>query len=371
MVSATCLRAIGDRHKAPYAVKSIVYLKYASLSAVCWLSSYGVQKAFQMSSRYFCTLFDRNYLLKGVAMLRSLKKHCPTAIVHVLCMDEDTRQIIERLSMSDVHCLSLPELETDEILKAKADRGVAEYCWTLSSCVTWYVLNQNPEIDFITYLDADLLFYSPIEPLFDEIGASSIAIIEHRFSDRMKSYEVNGRFCVEWVSFRRDEQGLACLSRWRQQCIEWCYYRLEDGKMGDQKYLDEWPDRYRGVHILQHPGAGIAPWNYVRYRFERDNSGGITVDGSPLVFYHFHQFQLLENGRFDRISDFYASEKKEPEDIYSDYEAQLDDVVRDVRSIVPGFSCGMKPAAIFQPRRLAHRYLPKWTKDFVKRFRRL
>ena len=30
---------------------------------------------------YFCTLFDSNYLLKGVAMLRTLKQHCPDAQV--------------------------------------------------------------------------------------------------------------------------------------------------------------------------------------------------------------------------------------------------------------------------------------------------
>ena len=321
-----------------------------------------------MPPRYFCTLFDRNYLIKGVAMLRSLKAHCPTAFVHVLCMDEATRQIIEGLLLPDVRCLSLSDVETDELLKAKADRGVAEYCWTLSSCVTWYVLDQNPEIEFITYLDADLLFYSSIEPLFVEIGSSSIAIIEHRFSDRMKDHEVNGRFCVEWVSFRRDAEGLACLSRWRQQCIEWCYYRLEDGKMGDQKYLDEWPGRYRGVHILQHPGAGIAPWNYVRYRFGLDSSGNITVDGSPLIFYHFHQFQLLDNGKYDRLSEFYTSEKEEPDSVYSQYETELEQVIGSVRSVSPGFSHGLKRDASFRPRRLAHRYLPKWAKDFAKRF---
>ncbi|MGO8624669.1 hypothetical protein ACC817_36030, partial [Rhizobium ruizarguesonis] len=93
-------------------------------------------------------------------------------------------------------------------------------------------------------------------PIFDEIGNSSIAIIAHRFAPRLQNREVNGRLCVEWVSFRRDEEGMRCLARWREQCIEWCDYRLEDGKMGDQKYLDEWPDRYPNCHIIEHPGAG-------------------------------------------------------------------------------------------------------------------
>lgn len=321
-----------------------------------------------MSNRYFCTLFDRNYLFKGVAMLRTLRQHCPTAHVHVLCMDAQTRSILEQLDLPDVACLSLDEIEDDALLKAKADRGVAEYCWTLSPCLPWHVLQRNPEIDFITYLDADLLFYSPVQPLFDEIGDASIAIIEHRFSERLRDREVNGRFCVEWVSFRRDEEGMACLSRWREQCIEWCYYRLEDGKMGDQKYLDEWPERYPECHILMHPGAGIAPWNYEQYQFEHDAAGGILVQGSPLIFYHFHQFQLIENGRFDRLSTFYTANCREPEMIYQAYEAKLGQIIREVQSVAPGFSGGFVSPTSMRKRRWIQQLIPMPLKEIARQF---
>lgn len=323
-----------------------------------------------MTSRYFCTLFDSGYLLKGVAMLRSLARFCPRAEVFVLCMDAQTRSILERLDLPFVRCIPLAEVEDEALLKAKADRGVAEYCWTLSPCLPWYVMQRYPEIDFITYVDADLLFYSDIQPLFDEIGEASIAIIEHRFTERLKDREVNGRFCVEWVSFRRDEQGMACLSRWREQCIEWCYYRLEDGKMGDQKYLDEWPDRYSACHILMHPGAGIAPWNYAQYRFDKDDASRITVEGSPLIFYHFHQFQLLENGQFDRLSTFYTSECSEPDAVYEAYEAELKNCLANVRSVVPDFMAGLKPASSVRVRRFIQQFVPMWVKEIARRFLR-
>jgi hypothetical protein len=234
-----------------------------------------------MMPRYFCTLFDSGYLLKGIAMFRSLVKHCPEAQVHVLCMDAKTREILTQLNLSFVTCVLLTDIEDEELLSVKKDRGQAEYCWTLSSWFTWYVLQSNPGIDFLTYLDADLLFYSPVEPIFEEIGESSIAIIEHRFTPRLKELEVNGKFCVEWVSFRRNQEGMACLSRWREQCLEWCYYKLEDDRMGDQKYLDEWPQRYESCHIIKHAGAGIAPWNYAQYKFGSDLTGKITVEGEP------------------------------------------------------------------------------------------
>ncbi len=322
----------------------------------------------QSETNYFCTLFDSGYLIKGVAMLRSLARYCSGARVFVLCMDEQTQQILERLDLSFVTCIPLRNIEDDALLKAKADRGVAEYCWTLSPCLPWYVLQHNPHIDFITYLDADLLFYSPIQPVLDEIGGASIAIIEHRFTPRLKDREVNGRFCVEWVSFRRDDEGMACLARWREQCIAWCYYRLEDGKMGDQKYLDEWPERYASCHILQHPGAGIAPWNYAQYRFGKDVDGNITVDDVPLIFYHFHQFQLLENGKYDRLSTFYTSECPEPSVVYECYEAELQKCLADVRDIVPDFKTGLKPVSSVRSRRFIQQFVPMWAKEMARRF---
>mgnify|MGYP000237452991 CR=1 FL=1 len=323
-----------------------------------------------MNTRYFCTLFDSGYLIKGLAMIRSLAKYCQGMKIYVLCMDVQTKHILENLNLPYVACITLDQVETDELMKAKADRGVAEYCWTLSSCFTSYVMQSCSEIDFLTYVDADLLFYSDVQPLFDEIGESSIAIIEHRFPERLKDREVNGRFCVEWDSFRRDAQGLACLNRWREQCIEWCYYRLEDGKMGDQKYLDEWPSRYSACHILMHPGAGIAPWNYSQYHFGHNAEGQITVDGAPLIFYHFHQFQLLENGKFDRLSTFYTSECPEPAAIYERYEAELKQCLADVRCIVPAFKDGLKPVSAVRGRRLIQEYVPMWVKEIARRFLR-
>jgi hypothetical protein len=320
-----------------------------------------------MEKRYFCTLFDRNYLFKGIATLTSLKIHCPTAHVFVLCMDDLTQQVIQALKLPDVGCIPLADLENPALLEAKKTRSVAEYCWTLSPCLPWYVLEQHPEIDLITYIDSDLLFYSSVEPIFEETGANSIAIIEHRFPPHLQHLEVNGRFCVQWVSFRRDDEGMACLSRWRDQCIEWCYYRSDDGRLGDQKYLDEWPSRYPSCHIIQHVGAGTAPWNYCQYDFSETSDGQIKVDHLPLIFYHFHQFQLLTGGRYHRLSRFYTDVKKEPEAVYSRYERSLEDAIHRVNVVAPGFRFGFKPAGRVNIRDVLKSYIPHAMRKGIKR----
>jgi hypothetical protein len=83
--------------------------------------------------------------------------------------------------------------------------------------------------------------------------------------------------------------GMAVLNWWRDRCIEWCYARSEEGKFGDQKYLDDWTTRFDSVHVLEHLGGGIAPWNVQQYSFYRDKdaiwlSDGVQVENSRLSF---------------------------------------------------------------------------------------
>jgi hypothetical protein len=84
------------------------------------------------------------------------------------------------------------------------------------------------------------------------------------------------------------------LDWWAARCLEWCYARMENGKFGDQKYLDDWPTRFKGIHVLQHLGGGAAPWNIQKYKVSR----GPRIDGVPVIFYHFHELAWLTNNRF-------------------------------------------------------------------------
>ena len=293
-----------------------------------------------MTKRFYCTLFDKNYILKGVAMLRSLHQHSADYHVFVLCLDDFVEEIISQLAFPHVTCIRLSCIETPDLLVAKQDRTSAEYCWTLSACLPFYVFNNYDEVDLITYLDADLFFYSSPEPIFEELSTSSIGITEHRFSPRLKHLEVNGKYCVQWVTFKRDNNGLSCLEKWRDQCIEWCYYRLEDDRMGDQKYLDTWVKEFDGVCEIQHIGAGVAPWNFDQYQIA-DWQSSIYVNELPVIFYHFHQFQPLDNGTFFRLSDEYRLLKDEPKEIYEQYESSLHSVLKDIRLLDKNFSYGL------------------------------
>ena len=243
---------------------------------------------------FFCTYFDRHYLIKGLALYGSLKKHCQSFKLYILCMDQLCYDILSRLNYEEIHLISLDEVEKFDrgLFKAKQDRSLIEYYFTSTPCLPLFILANHSEVDLITYLDADLFFFNSPKPVFDEISGHSIAIIEHRFPLYLNDSGVNGKFNVGWLSFRRDDAGLAALRWWREKCLEWCYDRPDAGRMADQKYLDDWPARFPGVVVLQHKGANLAPWNIGGYwLYWRGNQ--IYVEEDPLIFFHFHGFKQV------------------------------------------------------------------------------
>lgn len=296
-------------------------------------------------TRYYCTLFDRNYLFKGVALYRSLEAFGGDFILHILCMDDVTYDVLTRMNLTRSRLIRRDDFEDPDLLRVKPSRSVAEYCWTCTPSLPLYVLRTQPDIDLITYLDADLFFFSTPEPIFTELGNQSILLVEHKFAPRFADLAVNGKFNVEWLTFRRDESGLAALTWWRERCIEWCFYRVEDGKLGDQKYLDDWPERFRGVHVLKHLGGGVAPWNMSNYEIALQD-GHIYVDKIPLIFFHFHKFRILTPRLFSEVPPMYADLRGLPKPIFDEYSRTLRAAIAAVRLIEPRFSNGIEIVGI-------------------------
>ena len=254
--------------------------------------------------RHFCTYFDSNYMLRGLTMFRSLQEHSPAFTpaftLWVLCCDAAAFEALQKLAIDNLRPILLSEVEAFEprLALAKANRSRVEYLWTLSPIWPLFLLEKQPQIEMITYLDADLFFYASPEPIFGEIGANSIAMIAHRFAERNRRMEGNGIYNVGWLTFRRDENALSCLNQWREQCLEWCYDYAQDGKYGDQKYLDRWQSEFAGVHIIQHAGTGVAPWNWQNHPVTR-RDGQLYVEVTPLIFFHFHGLKFLTSWLYD------------------------------------------------------------------------
>lgn len=299
--------------------------------------------------RVFCTYFDRNYLVRALALVQSLRQHAGAFRLYAVCHDELSRTILSTLDLPEVVPVPMHALEAHDpaLLATKADRTAVEYYWTCTPTIILRLLERHPELDTLTYLDSDLYFFSSPEPLFDELAGHAALIHEHRFMPRLAHLEAeSGRFNVGLLIFRNNDAAHAILRSWRAQCLDWCYYRAEDGKMGDQGYLTDWPDRFPEVGIIQHPGAGIAPWNHEAYRFAIRPDAQLCVNGVPLLFYHFHALTLLHP---QIVLPAKHAVYRLSEDVlrrcYAPYLDALTAATATVQRILPSFTFGVDPSA--------------------------
>jgi len=247
----------------------------------------------------FCTIFDSGYFAKGLALYKSLEMVCNFNL-YVFTSDIECIKLLEERSLDKMIVVNLSEIETEKLLELKHKRDAAEYYWTIKApCIT-YLFN-NLKLDIVSYIDADIFFYSSPKPFFDELGEKSVLITPHNFSPMYKKDINNGIYNAGYISFRNDDAGRNALRWWEDRCIEWCFRKKEDGKFGDQLYLNTL-STFEGVHSLLHRGI-LANWNIQQYKFVYKNNSieGLTSlnERFKVIFFHFHYLNFYTNGEVE------------------------------------------------------------------------
>ena len=236
-----------------------------------------------MKREAFVTLFDRNYLPQGLTLYYSMISRGVKFTLFILCLDKETYKILKKQNNKNIKLLDLEDFENDELKNKKKSRKKSEYCWTLTSWAIQWCLEKNPQINRITYLDADLYFLKNPRFIFDEFDKSkkSVLITKHSYSPEYDQSLTSGTYCVQFLIVSRGE-GEIILHDWRDKCMNWCFDYFDNGKYGDQKYLDEWPVKYSDlVHVLANECAAQGPWNAKRFPY------------SDAIFFHFHGLKIL------------------------------------------------------------------------------
>ncbi|MFC1584925.1 hypothetical protein ACFL5V_05210, partial [Fibrobacterota bacterium] len=265
---------------------------------------------------HFCTLFDSNFLPAGLALHASLQEHCRSFHLWIICMDEALEQKLGMLCLQHVSLIPVRDLETPELLSVKKKRKKNEYCWTVTPFSFSAVFDRAHDISQVTYLDADLFFFKGPEILLEELSKSGkdVFITRHAYAPEYVWAEKYGIYCVQFLTCTNTEGGKKVIKWWQEQCLRWCYSHLEDGKFGDQKYLDNWTEQFsQEVCVSQNEREMLAPWN-VRYNYGKE---GFYFP----VFYHFHNFRIISPGRIVWYTGYRIG--KQGERLYNHYQGAL------------------------------------------------
>ncbi|MEB3335633.1 MAG: glycosyl transferase [Cyanobacteriota bacterium] len=240
----------------------------------------------------FCTHFDSGYLPQGLALLASLERHAPGMRLWVLALDEPCHQRLVDLNHPSLRVLPLEAVESQELRQARANRSWGEYCWTLTPFLPLWVQQRDPGAETVIYIDADCWLAGSVEPLLAGFEASGAAcmITPHAYTPHRDRTATAGTYCVQFMPFRRNAAGLTILRWWQERCLERCSGHLGQGPLGDQGYLNDWPERFgHQVFVLDQPELTLAPWNIERFWH--------APSFLPCL-YHFQGFRLYQLNRW-------------------------------------------------------------------------
>ena len=263
---------------------------------------------------YFCTSYGANYIHKGLVLYESLRKVESDFTIYVMAFDKECYDYLKKLNLPQMVVDNFDDIETDDLREIKKGRTRSEYCWTVGPYLTEHFISKY-NLPNVAFIDADMMFYTSPKTIFEEIGNSSVAITLHDFEKKVDQ----GKYIVQFEYFKNDENGMKCLRWWRDRCIEWCYCRFEDGKYGDQGYLEKFEELFDNVYVLRNPAACVSIVNKGTLRPEdrcMDYKGKI----SPVVIFHFLNTKFdIKNDRILDLVEVCARLPKEWRVFYEDY----------------------------------------------------
>ena len=153
----------------------------------------------------FCTLFDHNYLSRGLVMYESLKTNCSDKFkLYILATNDIAYKWLNENPQKNVQACSLEEIKAayPVLERLQKERSATEFNWTLSSFSIQFFLKKF-KLPSVTYLDADLRFYADTKVLFEGLKKESVIITPHNYTPRYDQSATSGRYCVQFTKGRK------------------------------------------------------------------------------------------------------------------------------------------------------------------------
>ena len=264
------------------------------------------ERIYKNKKIHFCTSLAVNGVPKLGALITSITENISQDyLIWVLCEDAATEAAVANLQFDSVKVVPLSVFENEDpaILSVKDQRDAFEYNCTVRPAWMLFILNSDPHVEYLTYVDNDLFFFSDPTSIYEEFAEKSVLISPHRLSTlaKMAGIDVNvvGQYNAGWIAVKNDDEARKVLNWWRERCIEWCYRIPVAGKFGEQKYLDEFQSVSKKVGIVQHLGVNVAPWNMNDFKvFSRPDGKVMVEKNASLIFFHFHALKIPGESAF-------------------------------------------------------------------------
>ncbi|MEO8114711.1 MAG: hypothetical protein ABI655_10035 [Phenylobacterium sp.] len=182
--------------------------------------------------------------------------------------------------------------------------------------------------DVVIYLDPDTALFESLDPLLGWLEDHDILLTPHLIDpnddpaailDNDISASRTGIFNLGFVAVRTKGEGARFAKWWNDRLLDYCFDDIPAGLFVDQRWCDHVPALFDRVKVLRDPGYNVASWNLSRREVAVEKDGRITVNGSPLRFWHFTKLGPLG----DVMTKRYAGQNFPVYEIWSWYRRQV------------------------------------------------
>ncbi len=280
------------------------------------------------NSKAVFTIVSKNYLHFARTLMESVRDQHPEWERYVLLVDEnrgDLELSKEPFQTIEVAELPLPDRKKFYFRYTILELNTAVKPWMFE----WLFRHRRAEQ--VVYLDPDIFVYRPLADVECALEAGAAMVLTPHLTgpldDAHRPHEVDilqaGTFNLGFLALRYCEQTERFLAWWKSKLEFNCVVDHARGFFVDQKWLDLAPGMFDHVVILRHEGYNVAYWNLAHRQLEGPR-GAYTVNGAPLVFYHFSGLDPKAPEHLSKYQDrFRLDQLGVVEDLVRDYLARV------------------------------------------------
>lgn len=289
--------------------------------------------------KYYCTMCSIEYCYQALVLYNSLDRHDKDFKLFIACLDNKMVQFLDNLHYSNLIPIDVCDIEKayKELSEVKQLRNKREYAWTLKPSIVLYIFENFDYADHVLWLDSDMQFLCSPEPLYEEWGTSSLLLSEQYYTDAYE-YLVSGygKYQAGFIGFRKDKNGMECLRWWQERCMEWCSDKADNGRWADQKYLDELPERFEGVGVVNNFGINLTPFIVYRINTEQGKAvikkpDGLYIDNVKIILYHYYGLRFYEHNEYDLSCYWMMFDEETIKLVYMPYIKECQEAIRKIQ----------------------------------------
>lgn len=259
------------------------------------------------------TIVSRNYLHFACTLMESVAVHAPW-MERVVCLCDSDEGLDP--AAFDFRLMTIRDLTIPDIDNFIFQYSILELNTAIKPFVFEHLAKQGRH-DHLFYFDPDIRVFDSLQAMDAMLDRCEILLTPHltgQLDDGKHPNELailqSGTYNLGYLGLRNSPEALKLMRWWQSKMLRDCVVDIPRGLFVDQKWMDMVPGMFSGVHIERHPGWNTAYWN-INHRAVEAHNERFTVEGQPLVFFHFSGVGL-DGKSFSKHQDRYSVETLPP-----------------------------------------------------------